>query len=187
MARANSLDTRRSRARKEQTVTDTLEEGAAERIDRHVGARIRRRRREAGVSQAKLAETLGVSFQQVQKYEIGANRVSASTLWRISQVLGVEPGYWYDGLPADDSEAVRYDQAAVLLLTDEGQDLARAYAAIGPRSARLALIAIARELAGNDRDYCVISAADPAGREAATRAANSPRSAAHPARDAPPA
>lgn len=155
-------------------MTDTLDIDAAERIDRHMGARIRHRRREVGISQAKLAETLGLSFQQVQKYEIGANRVSASTLWRISQMLGVAPSYWFDGLPADDGEAVRYDQAAELLLTDDGQDLARAYAGIPTRSARLALISIARELAGQRRDRAAADAADPAGREAPGEPAGAP-------------
>jgi transcriptional regulator with XRE-family HTH domain len=144
-------------------VTDTLDAGAIERVDRHMGARIRHRRRELGISQAKLAAMLGVSFQQVQKYEIGANRVSASTLWRISQMLGVEPGYWFDGLPVDDGEAVRYDLAAQLLLTEDGQTLARAYAGIGARSARLALIAIAQELGGQSRDRRAAGAAELAG------------------------
>lgn len=116
-------------------------------IDRHLGARIRDRRRAIGISQSKLAEALGLSFQQIQKYEIGANRVSAAVLWRISQVLAVAPGYWFDALPTSEAEAARHDQAAALLFTDDGQALARAYAAIGARSARLALIGIAEALA----------------------------------------
>jgi len=132
-------------------VTDILDEDVTLRVDCHVGALIRHRRRELGISQTQLGDTLGVSFQQVQKYEVGANRVSASTLWRISRALDVTPGYWFDGLPGDDAEAVRYDLAAQLLLTDDGQNLARAYTEIDSRSARLALVAIARELASHGR------------------------------------
>lgn len=132
-------------------MTSEIEGLPPEKIDEHVGARIRHRRREVGISQSTLGEALGVSFQQIQKYETGANRVSASVLWRISQVLGVELSYLFDGLPANEGEVVRYDQAAQLLLTDDGQDLARAYAAIHSRSARLALIRIAQELAGQNR------------------------------------
>jgi transcriptional regulator with XRE-family HTH domain len=171
-------------------MTDTLDAGAIERVDRHMGARIRHRRRELGISQARLAEALGVSFQQVQKYEIGANRVSASTLWRISQILDVSPGYWFDGLPANDAEVVRYDQAAQLLLTDDGQELARAYAAIGARSARLALISVARELAGDRRDRRDRRAAGvvaPASAAASEESAGAPGLARHQMRDAPPA
>ncbi|HMO43605.1 MAG TPA: helix-turn-helix transcriptional regulator, partial [Phenylobacterium sp.] len=54
-------------------------------VDRHVGLRIRLRRKELGVSQEKLAEAIGLTFQQVQKYERGANRVSASKLWEIAR------------------------------------------------------------------------------------------------------
>ncbi len=70
-------------------------------VDRHVGARTRSLRLQRGVSQSELASVLGVSFQQVQKYETGANRVSASKLYSIAQALMVRPGYFFDGL--DDS------------------------------------------------------------------------------------
>ena len=67
-------------------------------IDRHVGARARSLRLQRGVSQSELASELGVSFQQVQKYETGTNRVSASKLYSIAQALKVRPGYFFDGL-----------------------------------------------------------------------------------------
>jgi transcriptional regulator with XRE-family HTH domain len=119
------------------------------RINTHVGGRIRQRRRALGVSQAALAEAIGVSFQQVQKYEIGVNRISAPTLWRISQALKAPADYWFEGLPTSEADMDRYDQTARVLLTDDGQQLARAFSRITSRSARLALIAVARELMGD--------------------------------------
>src|SRR5438270_8920735 len=67
-------------------------------IDRHVGLRIRMRRKELGLSQERLADAVGLTFQQIQKYERAANRVSASKLWELAQALGVGIGYFYDGL-----------------------------------------------------------------------------------------
>jgi len=67
-------------------------------VDRHVGLRIRMRRKELGISQERLAESIGLTFQQVQKYERAANRVSASKLWEMSRALSTSIGYFYDGL-----------------------------------------------------------------------------------------
>lgn len=67
-------------------------------IDAHVGRQLRQRRDALKISQATLGLKLGVTFQQIQKYERGANRISASTLWRIAGVLGVGPGYFFEGL-----------------------------------------------------------------------------------------
>ena len=73
--------------------------GSATKVDAHVGQRVRGRRKEMGLSQEKLAKSLGVSFQQVQKYEIGINRVSAGRLWDISDTLEVDIGYFFEGIP----------------------------------------------------------------------------------------
>ncbi len=67
-------------------------------VDHHVRKRIRERRREIGMSQEKLGKALGVSFQQVQKYEIGINRVSASRLWDMARVLEVDVGHFFEGI-----------------------------------------------------------------------------------------
>jgi transcriptional regulator with XRE-family HTH domain len=67
-------------------------------IDVHVGSRVRLRRTTLGLSQEKLAHELGLTFQQIQKYERGANRIGASRLYEIATVLGVEPQSFYDGL-----------------------------------------------------------------------------------------
>ena len=69
-------------------------------IDVHVGARIRTRRHELGISQEKLAAAIGVTFQQTQRQERGSNRVSASALYKIAVTLRVEPGYFFEGLGA---------------------------------------------------------------------------------------
>lgn len=74
---------------------------SADAIDAHVGAQIRLRRKALHVSQTKMAEHLGVTFQQVQKYEKGTNRVGASRLQAISGFLGVEVAYFFSGAPVD--------------------------------------------------------------------------------------
>lgn len=72
----------------------------ATRFDAHIGNRIRQRRMLAGLSQDKLADQLGLTFQQVQKYEKGTNRIGAGRLWEVSLILGVPVGYFYEGLDA---------------------------------------------------------------------------------------
>ena len=71
------------------------------RIDQHVGERIRTRRTELGLTQEQLAEALNVSYQQVQKYETGANRISAGRIFELARKLGVDVGYFFEGLPID--------------------------------------------------------------------------------------
>lgn len=71
------------------------------RIDQHVGERIRLRRTERGLTQEQLAEALEVSYQQIQKYETGANRISAGRLFELAHKLGVEVGFFFEGLATD--------------------------------------------------------------------------------------
>jgi transcriptional regulator with XRE-family HTH domain len=75
------------------------------RIDQHVGERIRLRRTELGLTQEQLADTLDVSYQQVQKYETGANRISAGRIYEIARKLRVDIGYFFDGFEPDDGVA----------------------------------------------------------------------------------
>jgi transcriptional regulator with XRE-family HTH domain len=77
--------------------------GRTKRIDAHVGERIRLRRTELGLTQEQLAAALDVSYQQVQKYETGANRASAGRIFEIARALGVDVGYFFDGLSDDGS------------------------------------------------------------------------------------
>ncbi|MET0274195.1 MAG: helix-turn-helix transcriptional regulator [Phenylobacterium sp.] len=121
-------------------------------IDLHVGLRLRLRRKELRISQEKLAEALGLTFQQVQKYERGANRVSASKLWEIAQVLKAPVGYFYEGWsdPGDpDAPPPSYHPAQRLLMSDEGLELAACFPKI-PRAARRQLLELIRTLADEE-------------------------------------
>jgi transcriptional regulator with XRE-family HTH domain len=89
-------------------------------IDRHVGSRVRMRRILLGMSQEKLGEALDLTFQQVQKYEKGTNRIGASRLQQISQILNVSPGFFFDGAPALDGAAVSESAHAEFAEEDEG-------------------------------------------------------------------
>lgn len=74
-------------------------QGGDARVDHHVGARIKARRQELCLTQVELAEALDVTFQQVQKYERGFNRIAASKLWLVAKRLDVGVGYFFEGLP----------------------------------------------------------------------------------------
>ena len=67
-------------------------------IDRHLGKRLRQRRRTLGLTQQQIAEAVGVRFQQIQKYECGANRISAARLWLLAKALEAPVGAFFDGL-----------------------------------------------------------------------------------------
>lgn len=98
-------------------------------IDIHVGQRIRGRRKMLNISQERLADDLHLTFQQVQKYERGANRVSASKLWQIAGVLDVAVSYFFEGLARGAAAAgeagERVDLMDQLAATDGGFELAR--------------------------------------------------------------
>lgn len=81
-----------------------LEDGP-DPIDRHVGSRIRGRRVGQRISQTKLGHSIGVTFQQIQKYESGTNRVGASNLFKIAQALNVDVSFFFEGLPGDAADA----------------------------------------------------------------------------------
>lgn len=75
------------------------------KIDVLVGKRIRARRHAMGISQTELGDAIGVKFQQIQKYETGANRVSASRLWAVAEKLGVDVVYFFEGIKRSDEHA----------------------------------------------------------------------------------
>src|SRR5262245_14093430 len=91
-------------------------------IDIHVGSRVRFRRMLLGMSQEKLGERLGLTFQQVQKYEKGINRIGASRLFDLAQVLGVSVQFFYDDAPMGEGRAVDQDRAASSEGQGQGQD-----------------------------------------------------------------
>ncbi len=108
-------------------------------IDLHVGRRLRRRRRLLGLTQQSLAEHVGIRFQQIQKYECGANRVSAARLFELSEALSVPVQYFYEGLSERNGA---FDEpnpeilAPDVLSKKETMDLVRAYYALGPEPRR---------------------------------------------------
>ncbi|MFV2035120.1 MAG: helix-turn-helix domain-containing protein [Halocynthiibacter sp.] len=116
-------------------------------VDVHVGKRVRHRRWMVGVTQQQLAEKVGIKFQQIQKYETGMNRVSASRLWDISEVLSVPVSYFFDGLgAASANSAVTGTSIPGDLLADkEALELIRSYYAI-PENQRKRLFELARAL-----------------------------------------
>jgi transcriptional regulator with XRE-family HTH domain len=115
-------------------------------VDRHVGLRIRMRRKELGVSQERLADALGITFQQVQKYERGANRVSASKLWEIAAALRTPVAYFYDGLGDQDAAAQR-DAAHEFMLSSEGIELMAAFPRISEPLVRRKIVELVRVVA----------------------------------------
>ena len=112
-------------------------------VDRHVGARMRERRIMLGLTQHQLAELLGVTYQQAHKYEKGINRVAAGRLYSIAQALGVDVGYFFEGLQTAD-RFVPSPQQRMLL------DLARNYLNIPDPRHREAVATLARALAESD-------------------------------------
>lgn len=120
--------------------------GRAAALERKIGARIRARRRQLGLSQSELAEQLGVSFQQVQKYERGANRVAASTLVAAAEALGVSIG-WLVG-----EEAPREGEQDLLAAFSRpgALEILQAFNAIADLRSRNALLAVAEEMARRD-------------------------------------
>ncbi|WP_208347546.1 helix-turn-helix domain-containing protein [Pseudaestuariivita rosea] len=115
-------------------------------VDVHVGKRIRHRRWMVGMTQQQLAEKVGIKFQQIQKYETGMNRVSASRLWDISDALGVEVSFFFEGL-SDIQDENRTDSnvPSDILADKEALELVRSYYAI-PENQRRRLFDLARVL-----------------------------------------
>ncbi len=114
-------------------------------VDKHVGTRVRQRRWMLGMTQTQLGESVGIKFQQIQKYETGANRISASRMWDIAKVLDVPVAFFFEGL-----EGQAADTGSTLgdISTDrEAGDLVRAYYGI-PETQRRRLYDLARALSG---------------------------------------
>src|SRR3954447_19978122 len=107
-------------------------------IDVHLGRRLRRRRRLLGLTQQELAGACGVRFQQIQKYECAANRMSAARLWQLAEVLEVPVSYFYEGLTREQREEWRDRDttAGETMTSKETQDLIRAYYQLGERPRR---------------------------------------------------
>lgn len=128
-------------------------------VDRHVGSRVRMRRILLGMSQEKLGEQLQLTFQQIQKYEKGMNRIGASRLQEISRILGVPVEYFFEGAPQlsekppvqngfDDQGDATY--VADFLATNEGVQLNRAFLKIKDPKLRRRVVELVTAIAGDD-------------------------------------
>lgn len=124
-------------------------------IDVHVGAQVRDRRKALGMSQEALAAGLGLTFQQVQKYERGANRISSSKLFEIGRILAVPVQYFFAGLPTHEppADAQSHNAAVALhafLMTDEGRQLAMLFPKIAQPNMRRRVVELVRAMAEAD-------------------------------------
>ena len=122
-------------------------------IDIHVGGRVRMRRNLAGMSQEKLGEALGLTFQQVQKYEKGTNRIGASRLQQISKILQAPPSFFFEGAPSGEPGAMpgfaESSEVVSFLSTVEGLQLNKAFASIRDPKVRKKVVDLVVALAAS--------------------------------------
>lgn len=121
-------------------------------IDKHVGSRVRVRRMMVGMSQERLGEALGITFQQIQKYEKGANRIGAGRLQDISRALAVPPSFFYEGAPVGDVHVGFAEPSSVSFVADfvgtaEGLQLNRAFMKIKDSKLRKRIVDLVAALA----------------------------------------
>jgi transcriptional regulator with XRE-family HTH domain len=148
---------------KEDAIDDEIDSERSSRkpnpIDAHVGTRVRLRRMLLGMSQEKLGEHLGLTFQQVQKYEKGVNRIGASRLFDLSRVLGVPVQFFYDEAPSDliessltpgFSERPAESYVVEFLSTREGLELNKAFVKIADPKVRRSVVELVRALGGDE-------------------------------------
>ena len=128
-------------------------------VDVYVGSRIKHQRTVSGVSQEKLGRELGLTFQQIQKYEKGANRVGASRLYQISQILDVSPAFFFEGMNPDPNagypsglheESDGFDHEN--LSKRETLELVRAYYKIDDPDLRKRVFDLIKSVGGQDLD-----------------------------------
>lgn len=120
-------------------------------LDNYIGSRVKARRAALGISQNKLGAYLGVTFQQIQKYEKGVNRISASTLYRMADALSVDYSYFFDGfenncLQESSLPVYEFDSGK----KKETTELLRAYYKISNPAVRKKIVALMRALAANE-------------------------------------
>jgi transcriptional regulator with XRE-family HTH domain len=123
-------------------------------IDKHVGGRVRMRRKMLGMSQEKLGDGLGLTFQQVQKYEKGMNRIGASRLQHISHILQVPVPFFFEdapnlsGEPKGFGEALSSDYVSEFLATTDGLALTKAFMRIKEPKLRRRIVDMVEQIAG---------------------------------------
>jgi transcriptional regulator with XRE-family HTH domain len=121
-------------------------------VDKHVGSRVRMRRLMLGMSQQKLASALGLTFQQVQKYEKGMNRMGAGRLQEAADILGVAVPFFFEGAPASgphklDGSAPSSAYVTEFISSSEGLRLIKAFAQISDAGVRRSIVGLVQELA----------------------------------------
>ncbi|WP_419456807.1 helix-turn-helix domain-containing protein [Agrobacterium tumefaciens] len=122
-------------------------------IDAHVGSRIRLRRKILGMSQERLGESLGISFQQIQKYELGTNRVGASRLQNIADILNVHVSFFFEDAMANDAAVIGTPKASssddfqTFLSSSEGFRLNREFVKITDPKVRHSIIEMVKAAA----------------------------------------
>jgi len=126
-------------------------------IDRHVGSRVRLRRQLLNMSQERLGEELGVTFQQVQKYERGANRIGAGRLWLLSRILDVPVSFFYDGAAEAEGRGgfSEGDQTPIVddfIQSSDGVALAQAFSRIRDPKVRRRILELVRTLAAEEAE-----------------------------------
>ena len=125
-------------------------------IDKHVGSRVRMRRMMLSMSQEKLGDALGLTFQQVQKYEKGTNRIGAGRLHQIARILKVPVSFFFEGSPRDGAGASEVEQAplptyvADFLATSDGLALTKAFMQIKDATLRRRIVSLVEEITGID-------------------------------------
>ena len=128
-------------------------------IDKHVGSRVRMRRRMLGMSQEKLGDSLGLTFQQVQKYEKGTNRIGASRLQQISHILQVPVSFFFEGAPTVGpairvegmNEAPSPAYVSDFLATSDGLALTKAFMRIDDSKLRRRIVDLVEQIATHDK------------------------------------
>src|SRR5579863_9751365 len=130
---------------------------ASNMVDVYVGARLRMRRTMVGMSQSKLGELLGVTFQQIQKYEKGSNRISASRLQQTARALEVSPSYFFEGAPAQAdgggfAEESPQSYVVDFLASTEGLQLNRAFLRVRDPKVRRRIVDLVISLASAEDD-----------------------------------
>jgi transcriptional regulator with XRE-family HTH domain len=137
-------------------VKDALAKRIANPVDKHVGSRIRMRRLMLGMSQEKLGDGLGLTFQQVQKYEKGTNRIGAGRLQHISHLLQVPVPFFFEGAPHLPGQPSGIEPAPSpayvfnFLATTDGLALTKAFMQIKQTSLRRRIVHLVEEIAGDD-------------------------------------
>lgn len=126
------------------------DERAANAVDKKVGQRVRSRRLEIGMSQERLAELLGVTFQQVQKYEKGVNRIAVGRLLDIANALEISASRFFDGLERRGVAEDRQDYVNDALATPEGAQLMALFATIKSQKIRRKVLELVRTLADDE-------------------------------------